>query len=329
MAADLILVALALGFAASIGAHYTGACMGMPHALGLVSARRALLLMAPLAFLGAALASHAVEARVGTGLVQHRLTLGDEILVVALAFALTTAYNRLRVPTSTIQLLVFSLVGVALGSRAGVQWRTIATLVVLWVLAPLLATGLGFVLTRGLDSLRGLVPDWTAGWAASVWRFGGSALLLVGLAASFAMGANDVSNATGSLVGAKVMSATLAGLFGGLGLAAGILIWGRPLLGRVAFDIVRVDQTMAVAAQLVQAAVVLVAVGLGYFTSLNQALVGAMAGAGLARGRETVQMRVLVGILRGWILGPSSGLALGLGVSSLLVAGFGTRLLGP
>jgi PiT family inorganic phosphate transporter len=154
MAADLILVALALGFAASIGAHYTGACMGMPHALGLVSARRALLLMAPLAFLGAALASHAVEARVGTGLVQHRLTLGDEILVVALAFALTTAYNRLRVPTSTIQLLVFSLVGVALGSRAGVQWRTIATLVVLWVLAPLLATGLGFVLTRGLDSLR-------------------------------------------------------------------------------------------------------------------------------------------------------------------------------
>ncbi|HVB13247.1 MAG TPA: inorganic phosphate transporter [Candidatus Dormibacteraeota bacterium] len=329
MVAELLVVALALGFSASIGAHYTGACMGMPHALGLVSARKALLLMAPLAFLGAALASHAVEARVGTGLVQHRLTLADEVVVLALAFSLTTAFNRFRVPTSTIQLLVFSLVGVALGSGAGVRWSAIASLVVLWILAPLVALGLGFTLTLSLDRLRAGLKDHAPGRAASVWRFGGSALILVGLAASFAMGANDVSNATGALVGARVLAAGPAGVLGGLGLAAGVLIWGRPLLARVAFDIVRVDRVMAVAAQLGQAAVVLVAVSLGYFTSLNQALVGAMAGAGLARGRETVQMNVLLGILRGWVLGPGSGLALGYGLSALLVVAFGTRLLGP
>jgi PiT family inorganic phosphate transporter len=329
MADELILAALALGFAASIGAHYTGACMGMPHALGLVSARRALLLMAPLAFLGAALASHAVEARVGTGLVQHRLTLSDEILVLALAFGLTTAFNRFRVPTSTIQLLVFSLVGVALGSGAGVRWWAIATLVLLWILAPLVAVALGFGLTRGLDWLREILAGRSSSRMAPFWRLGGSALLVVGLCASFAMGANDVANATGALVGTRVLSATPAGVLGGLGLAAGVLIWGKPLLNRVAFDIVRVDRVMAAAAQLVQAAVVLVAVGLGYFTSLNQALVGGMAGAGLARGRETVQVKVLVGILRGWILGPGSGLALGFGLSSLLVGSFGTRLLGP
>ncbi|HVB53721.1 MAG TPA: inorganic phosphate transporter [Candidatus Acidoferrales bacterium] len=329
MDADLILAALALGFAASIGAHYTGACMGMPYALGLVSSRRALLLMAPLALLGAALASHAVEARVGTGLVQHRLTVNDEILVVALAFGLTAIYNRFRVPTSTIQLLVFSLVGVAWGSKAGVHWSAVGSLVLLWVLAPLVAVGLGFAVTRLLDWLRALRSDSSANQATHLWRIGGSALILIGLAASFAMGANDVANATGALVGARVLAATPAGVFGGLGLAAGVLIWGKPLLGRVAFDIVRVDQAMAAAAQLVQAAVVLVAVGLGYFTSLNQALVGAMAGAGLARGRETVQTKVLLEILRGWVFGPASGLALGFGISWLLAAGFGAHLLSP
>jgi len=329
MLADLILAALALGFAASIGAHYTGACMGMPHALGLVSARRALLLMAPLAFLGAALASHAVAARVGTGLVEHRLSLNDEILVLALAFGLTATFNRFRVPTSTIQLLVFSLVGVALGSRSGVRWPAIGSLVVLWLLAPLVALGLGFALTRGLDRLRELVGSRSVRHLAPILTVGGSALLVIGLAASFAMGANDVANATGALVGARVLTAGPAGVLGGLGLAAGVLIWGKPLLGRVAFEIVRVDRTMAAAAQLVQAAVVLAAVGLGYFTSLNQALVGAMAGAGLARGRETVQMQVLLGILRGWVVGPGSGLVLGFGVSFLLVTAFGTRLLGP
>ncbi|MGH7642086.1 MAG: inorganic phosphate transporter [Candidatus Dormibacteria bacterium] len=328
MTTDLILVALALGFCASIGAHYTGACMGMPHALGLVSSRRALWMMAPLAFLGAALATHSVEERVGSGLLVHRLTTTGEILVVGLAFGLTIGYNRLRIPTSTIQLLVFSLVGVALGSHSGVRWPAIGSLVLLWVLAPLVAVGLGFLSTHLLDWLRDLSSLSFSARAPQLWRLGGSALVLIGLAASFAMGANDVANATGALVGARLLAATPAGVLGGLGLAAGVLIWGKPLLGRVAFAIVRVDQTMAAAAQLVQAAVVLAAVSVGYFTSLNQALVGAMAGAGLARDRETVQRTVLLGILRGWLAGPASGLLLGFGFSSALLAVFGGRLLG-
>ena len=65
-----------------------------------------------------------------------------------------------------------------------------------------------------------------------------------------------------------------------VGLGAGVLITGRPLLDRVAFDIVEVDRVTATTAQLVQALVILIAVSFGYFTSMNQALVGAMAGAG-------------------------------------------------
>jgi PiT family inorganic phosphate transporter len=43
---------------------------------------------------------------------------------------------------------------------------------------------------------------------------------------------------------------------------------------------------------------------------MNQALIGAMAGTGLARGRETVQRKQMLGILRGWLIGPLSGLIL-------------------
>ena len=67
-----LLIVLAIGFAWSIGAHYTGAVMGMPHALRAIGAWHALLLMAPLAFLGATFASHAVEERVGSGLTACR-----------------------------------------------------------------------------------------------------------------------------------------------------------------------------------------------------------------------------------------------------------------
>jgi phosphate/sulfate permease len=43
---------------------------------------------------------------------------------------------------------------------------------------------------------------------------------------------------------------------------------------------------------------------------MNQALIGAMAGTGVARGRETVQRKQLLAILRGWLIGPLFGLTL-------------------
>ena len=44
---------------------------------------------------------------------------------------------------------------------------------------------------------------------------------------------------------------------------------------------------------------------------MNQALVGAVAGAGLARGRHAVHAASLYGILRGWLIGPGAGIAAG------------------
>jgi PiT family inorganic phosphate transporter len=190
----------------------------------------------------------------------------------------------------------------------GVHWRTIVTLVVIWVAAPPVAAAIGFA---GAKTLGG------------VQRVGG-ALLAVGCLASFAMGANDVALASGALVGPGVLGPHAAGLLCGVALALGVLITGRALLDRVAFDIVEVDRTTATAAQLVQALVILVAVSFGYFTSMNQALVGAMAGAARARGRHAVHRQALLGIVRGWVVGPPSSFALALGAALLVRAAGGT-----
>ncbi len=67
----------------------------------------------------------------------------------------------------------------------------------------------------------------------------------------------------------------------------------------------------------------LAAVTFGLFSSMNQALVGAMAGAGGARGRDTVHTTTLRGILRGWVIGPGTGLAAAYALTrtAVLVAG--------
>ena len=305
----VVLVVLAFSFAWSIGSHYTGACMGMPYALGAIRAGAALALMAPLALAGAALASGKVAHTVGLELIDATPTRLGEVVVVSVAFGITSLYNRARIPTSTIQLLVGSVAGVAIGAHVGVHWHTIAILAVIWAAAPPVAAAVGYAGGRTL---------------AGVKRVGG-ALVLVGCAASFAMGANDVALASGALVGPGVLGAHAAGLLCGVGLAAGVLVTGRGLLDRVAFDIVELDRVTATAAQFVQGLVILVAVSFGYFTSMNQALVGAMAGAGTARGRHAVNTRMLTGIVRGWVTGPPTSFALAL-AAGLLVRAAGATL---
>jgi PiT family inorganic phosphate transporter len=362
----VLLVVLAIGFAYSMGAHYTGACMGMPHALRAVSAWRALAIMAPLTLIGATFASHKVEHTVGHNLLAGAgLSVTGLVIVIGVAFALTSLFNLLKVPTSTIQILVFTVIGAGLAAGIGVRWHTIIILAILWGAAPIVAAALGYLLTRILDLVPAMRTDahltgaqlaqvatTTAGGGTGQSDDGSAAggaeatsgraapppariaggplaagLLTVGAVASFAMGSNDVANATGSLVGTGTMSPLTAGLIGGLGLAAGVLTWGRPLLRKVAFDIITVDRPMATAAQLVQAVVVLVAVAFGFFTSMNQALIGAMTGTAAARGRHTVHASTLYGVFRGWLFGPAAGIALGWAITALIAANTSTGTL--
>ena len=278
-AGGLLLVILALGFAWSMGAHYTGACMGMPYATGSIRLWPALVTMAALVLAGAALLSHRVLATVGHHvLATPSLPTGAASAIVGGAFLLTTVFNRLRIPTSTIQILVFSVIGAGLALRIDVEWTTIARLLVVWAVAPFVALALGFVFTRMLDRVAILRDN---------ARGAGMVLVAAGALASLTMGANDVSNATAVFLTTHLSGRFVAGAMGGLGLALGVLTWGRSLLERVAFEIVKMDLAMASAAQLVQGLVVLsAAVGLGDFTSMNQALIGDDGSGAGARTRD-------------------------------------------
>lgn len=354
MLSTILLVVVAVAFAWNLGVHYTGAVMGMPYAARSIALWPALVLIAVLTIIGATFASSGVEATVGQHIINDRLVRVPDALVIVLAAGLLTLlYNYWKVPTSTIQILVFCVIGVGLAGHIPIYWNTIGKLAVIWVCAPIVAFGLGFLFTRLLDLIvpqeiaRAQTQSQTEETAQKVgaprwyrWfsrAFPGIALvqqrlptgpilakhltlfvlrllplLLVcaGIAASFVLGANDVSNATGVFILTHLFSFTLAGLIGGIAMAIGTLTWGRRILYTVAFDIVKMDLTMASAAQGVQALVVLAAVSLGFFTSMNQALIGAMAGMGIARRRETVQRKQILGILRGWLIGPLSGVVL-------------------
>lgn len=329
----MVLLVVALAFAWSMGAHYTGAVMGMPYASHAIRLWPALGTMSLLTVIGATVASGGVQTTVGLDIVDARaVSLLAATVMVLSAFLLTTVYTYVRIPTSTIQIFVFSIVGTGLAARVAIHWPTILRLAILWVLAPVIALVLGFVLTHVFDLVvppveamaetrlvAGIAKAPAAGTALSAAaRALPTGLVLVGAAASFTLGANDVSNAVGVFSMVHLASTTIAGLLGGVAMAIGALTWGQGILKRVAFDVVKTDLSMASAAQLVQALVVLAAVSQGLFTSMNQALIGAMTGTGLARGHHTIQWRVVRGIVTGWAVGPLSGITAGFVLYSAL-----------
>jgi PiT family inorganic phosphate transporter len=274
-----------------MGAHYTGAVMGMPFSIGAVSERWALALIAVFCLLGAAFASEPVQTTVGLRIVRAtEISTLMALIMVLGAFILTTVYTYFKIPTSTIQILVFCVAGTAIAAGADVDWRTIGALAATWIAAPLAAMLLGFGGTKVLR--RAGSPNW--------------ALVLVGIAASFVLGANDVANAVGVWRMVDIGTPVLAGVAGGAAMAIGAVTWGRRILRRVAFEIVDLDRATATASQGVQAVVVVGAVTQGFFTSMNQALIGAMSGAALADARP-VNRRNFYGILKGWLVSPVSG----------------------
>ena len=350
-----MLLLVVIYFAWNLGAHYTGATMGMPYAAGSVSLAPALVLIGVFAFLGASFASGRVEETVGFRIISaNRVTISEAIVIVAAGGLLTTIYTYRKIPTSTIQILVFCVIGVGVAAAIPVAWDTVWHLALVWIFAPVVALGLGFGFTKLLDLLipshvartqaEGQVSRSVRGWFPALARPVREAvleqtqrahqvqsgamlaavrilpflLLVVGIAASFVMGANDVANATGALIMTHRYSLMTAGMIGGAAIAVGAVTWGRRILRTVAFDVVNMDVSMATAAQGVQALVVLAAVSQGFFTSMNQALIGAMAGTGLARGRETVHRNEVAGIFLGWLIGPVSGFTLAFGAESVV-----------
>ncbi|WP_200822537.1 inorganic phosphate transporter [Caballeronia arationis] len=170
-------------------------------------------------------------------------------------------------------------------------------LFITWIGTPIASALLGFILTRITDSvMRGRAESHTR-----MLRWG----LLAGCCyAAYTLGANNTGNAVGVFYGLKLVTAVKAGFVGGIVMAVGAMTWGRRILEKVGKGVVELDLNMGFGAKLAQSITAHAAAVLGYPTSMNQALIGAVAGAGGARGLRTLNRRALAEIVFSWFFTP-------------------------
>ncbi len=289
-----------LFFGWTIGSHYTGATLGMAYGAGVIkSPRLACLLVAAFALLGATFESGSVVNTVGTGILEKSQITDLGAMVMMLTAALITAANTwMRWPVSTSQLACFAVVGAGMGMGATIFWQTtIVFLFVTWVGTPVISCLLAFIFTRMGDSIFKTITPTTQ-------KLLSAALLAACCYAAYTLGANNTGNAVGIFYGLGLTTPMKAGFIGGIVMGIGAMTWGKPILEKVGKGILHLDLTTGLSAKMAQSLTAHTAAMLGYPTSMNQALIGGVAGAGGARGLKTLNKKALVEIVFSWFFTP-------------------------
>ena len=125
-------------------------------------------------------------------------------------------------------------------------------------------------------------------------------IIVVGLTA-FSRGANDVANAVGILSKAYTLNFSYLLLWGGIGMAIGLLTLGRRVVRTVGMEITEMRPSTALSAQISTMLVLFLGTLLGFPLSGTQILVAAIVGVGVVE-KKKIQHETVKEIAYSWIL---------------------------
>ncbi|MDX2446756.1 MAG: inorganic phosphate transporter [Desulfobacterales bacterium] len=285
----------------NIGANDTANCIGTTVGCGLLSFRRAVLLVAVFVILGAMLQGHHVMHTIGKGIVKADLNyLSVCVALICSGFFVTLA-TFYRIPTSTSQAIVGGVVGIGLATGAEVDYSKLILIIESWILCPLLVLGLAFALMHlfrfvlNRFNTSSLISQHVLGWLAII-----SACYV-----AYSMGANNAGNAVGPVANLNIFPPRVLLLIGGVSIAVGAFTYGRKVADTVGKGITPLDIPSAFVAQISSAFGMHLFSMLGIPVSTSSAIVGAVVGVGLVKGAKAISKKTILTILIGWVLTPT------------------------
>jgi PiT family inorganic phosphate transporter len=296
----------------NVGANNSANCAGTSVGSRLITYRRAVVLVACFALLGSLVGGSRVVETVGKGIIAADLPWEALLVAMCAAGLCVTIGTLLKLPASASQAIIGGMTGIGLALGVEVNFNMLLKIVGVWLLSPLIALGLSFILyylfALILRSVRrsGILDrllDWltvaSAGYAA------------------FSLGANNIGNAVGPLANLGLRSPWIA-LLGGLGMASGALTYGRRVTETVARGIVPLDPLSAFTTQTSMALVTHAFAIVGVPVSTVQTIVGSLIGTGLVKGVRTVGYEMVLTIAIGWGATPTLAGLLAFGIWRLL-----------
>ncbi|MFJ7726640.1 anion permease [Neobacillus sp. NPDC097160] len=314
----LTIIALTIGlfFAINIGASGAAASMGIAYGSGVVKKRLALLLCSIAVFFGAWLGGGEVVKTIGSGIVpNHTFTVPIALIVLSSAALSLFLANIFGIPLSTSEVAVGSVVG------AGIVYQSVFVSKLVWIMFFWLLTPFAaFVIAIGASYI--LKNKRLKKWMEAPKAVPVLSLLVVfmGLFEAFSAGMNNVANAVGPLVGAKILSTGTGIFWGGLFVAGGALLLGQRVLETNGKKITALKLEEGCVISGTGATIVTVASVFGIPVPLTQITTSSIIGMGFAKhGRSVLKKDIVVQLLTVWIVSPVLSMVLSYTLIQLII----------
>ena len=285
----------------NIGANDTANCIGTTVGCGLLRFKRAVILVAVFAVLGAMLQGHHVMHTIGKGIVKTDLNyLAVCVALICSGFFVTLA-TFFRIPTSTSQAIVGGVVGIGLAVGAEVDFSKFILIAESWILCPILIMALAY---GGMHLIRLVLRRFETSSILFQQAFGYMAIISACYVA-YAMGANNAGNAVGPVANLNIFPQKALLFIGGVSIAVGAWTYGKKVADTVGKGITPLDIPGAFVAQISSAFGMHLFSMFGIPVSTSSAIVGAVVGVGLVKGAGGISLKTILTILIGWVLTPT------------------------
>jgi len=313
--------AAALFMGLNIGGNNAAASMGAAYGAKARTKYQAVMLIGVFSLLGAVIDGGAVIKTLGSGILPRgTILLEGAIIAVGAAGVAVFLANVLRVPISTSQAAVGSVVGVGFFYGASkINVPLLGYIISWWVVTPILAWLLAYLMGKYLHT-RILI--WLADHhesEASIRKSLNILLTFSGCYVAYSAGANNAANAVGPFVGAGLTTSLNGAVFGGLAIGFGALLMGGRVLDTVGKEITELCVIRATFVEFTAAILVHIASILGIPVSLGEIVAAGVIGIGCANsGMHIVRSDTVKKIVIAWFISPIIAGALAFGLMNLL-----------
>ncbi len=226
-----------------------------------------------------------------------------DVYAIALGAAISVLFfTYLKLPISTSQSLVGSILGVGLLKGQHLDLSRLTKIVICWITTPIGGFIIGFILYIIIRFIFSKLKYGLSFYNSFV-KIG---IIIVGSFGAYSLGANNVGNITGIYAIQMPMGIgeKLWGLLGGIFIAIGVITYSRRVMETVGTKISNLDPLMALVAILAESITIWIYTQLRVPVSTSQAIVGAVAGVGAVKSLKNIDFKILGRIGIGWIMTP-------------------------
>ena len=300
-----ILAAVFMGV--NIGGNNAAASMGAAYGAKARTKLQAVALIGVFSLLGAVLNGGEVIKTLGVGILPSGTILLEGAVVAVGAAGITIFLaNIVRLPISTSQAAVGAIIGIGFFyDFSKINTHTIAEIVVWWVVTPVLAWLLAYIVGKYLYTE---ILIWLADHSdseESIRKLLNILLTVSGSYVAYSAGANNAANAVGPFVGAGVVTSFQGAVIGGLALGVGAFLLGGRVLDTVGKEITELCVIRAVFVEFIAAAIVHAASIYGIPVSLGEIVTAGVIGIGCANsGMHIMKGDTVKKIAMAWIISP-------------------------